>query len=62
MVHDQTEQWLDSDENAAFWRGNTMSQAQAYLAGHREDKPELYKALRMMFKLAQFEKKEGAHG
>ena len=62
MVHDQTEKWLDSDENAAFWRGNTMSQAQAYLVDHREAKPELYKALRMIFKLEQFEKKEGAHG
>ena len=62
VVHNQTEKWLDSDENAAFWRGNTMSQAQVYLVDHREDKPELYKALRMMFKLEQFEKKEGAHG
>lgn len=62
LVLSTVEKLLDSDDKAAFYRGNTVGNMQAFLMQHRADQPELYKALRKIFNLEQFEKKEEADG
>ncbi|WP_203633250.1 VirD4-like conjugal transfer protein, CD1115 family [Lacticaseibacillus suibinensis] len=62
MVLSMVNQQLDSDDKAAFFRGNTIGNMQAFLMQHRADQPELYKKLRAIFNLEQFENEEEADG